>query len=81
MELALDRHDNRPEFARVNKRLKDKDGRPIGIAADNPILDIRMYGVEYDDGYKTLMTANTITSKLFSQVDQYGQRFYYSTPS
>ena len=73
MELALDRHDDGPEFARVNKRLKDKDGRPIGIAADNPILDIRMYGVEYDDGYKTVMTANKITSNLFSQVDQYGQ--------
>ena len=29
MELALDRHDNRPKFARVNKRLKDKDGIPI----------------------------------------------------
>ena len=50
MELALDRHDDGPEFARVNKRLKDKDGRPIGIAADNPILDTRMYEVEYADG-------------------------------
>ena len=50
MELALDRHDDGPEFARVNNRLKDKDGRPIGIAAENPILDIRMYGVEYYAG-------------------------------
>ena len=38
MQLALDRHDNRPEFYRVNKRLKDKDGRLIVIAADNTIL-------------------------------------------
>ena len=57
MELALDRHDDGPEFSRVNKRLKDKDGIPIGIAADNPILDTRMYEVEYADGYKTAMTA------------------------
>ena len=35
MELALDRHDDGPEFARVNNRLKDKDVIPIGIAADN----------------------------------------------
>ena len=42
MELALDKHEDGPEFARVNKRLKDKDGRLIGIAADNPILYIRM---------------------------------------
>ena len=50
MELALDRHNYGPEFARVNKILKDKDGRPIGIAAENPILDTRMYKVEYADG-------------------------------
>ena len=74
MELALDRHDDGSEFARVNKRLKDKDGRLIGIAANNPILDTSMYEVEYDDGYKTSMTANTIASNLFSQVDQDGQR-------
>ena len=75
MELALDRHDDGPEFARVNKRLKEKDGIPIRIAADIPILDKRMYEVEYADGYKTAMTANKIASNLFSQVDQYGQRF------
>ena len=75
MELALDRHDDGPEFARVNKRLKDKDGIPIGIAADNPILDTRMYEVEYADGYKTAITANAIENKLLSQVNQYGQRF------
>ena len=34
MELALDRHYDEHEFARFNKRLKDKDGRPIGIAAE-----------------------------------------------
>ena len=50
MELALDRHDNGPEFARVNRRLKEKYGRPIGIAADNLILDTRMYEVECVDG-------------------------------
>ena len=75
MELALDRHDYGPIFSRVNNRLKEKDGRPIGIAADNPILDTRMYEVEYADGYKTAMIDNAIPSNLFSQVDQDGQRF------
>ena len=42
MELALDRHNNGPEFALFKKRLKNKDGRPIIIAADNPILDTMM---------------------------------------
>ena len=50
MELTLDRHDDRPKFARVNKRLKDKYDRLIVIAADNPILYTSMYEVEYADG-------------------------------
>ena len=75
MELALYSYDNGHEFSRVNKRLKDKDGRPIGIAAENPILDTRMYKVEYSDGYKTAMTANAISSNLFAQIDQDGQCF------
>ena len=33
MELELYRHYDGPELTIVNKRLKDKDGRPIGIAA------------------------------------------------
>ena len=50
MELTLNRHDNVPEFSRVNKILKDKDGRPIEIKVENSILDTRMYKFEYDDG-------------------------------
>ena len=34
-----------PEFAKVTKRLRDKDGLPIVIAHNNPILDKRMYEV------------------------------------
>ena len=78
MEISLDRHDNGHEFLRVNKRLKYKDCRLVVVAAENPILDTRMYEVEYSDGYKTAMTANTITSNLCSQVDQYGQNFVLS---
>ena len=81
MEPALDRHDGGPEFERVSKRLKDKDGRLIRIAAYNPILDIRMYGVEYSDGYKTVMTASAITSNLFPKSTKMNNGFYYSTPS
>ena len=49
MELALDRHKDGPEFERVNKILKEKYGRPIVIAVENPFLDTSMYEVEYDD--------------------------------
>ena len=75
MEIAIDRHDDGPEFARVTKRLKDKDGLPIGTASENPILDTRIHEVEYADGYKTAMAANAIANNLFVQVDQDGRRF------
>ena len=75
MELALGRHEDGPEFDIFNRILKDKDGRQIVIVKDNPILDTRMYKVEYSDGYKTSMTANAIASKLFSQVNQDVKRF------
>ena len=52
--------DDGPEFARVTKRLKDKDGLPIEKASENPILATRMYEVEYADGYKTAMAANAL---------------------
>ena len=55
--------------------MKDKEGRPIGIASDNPILGTRMYEVEYADGYKAATTANNIASNLFAQEDQDGNRF------
>jgi hypothetical protein len=75
MELLLDRPGAEPELARVTKRLKDKDGKPIGVAhGNNPILDTRLYEVEYKDGYKAAMAANTIAENLFSQVDGDGHR-------
>ena len=62
IELTLYCHTEGSEFAKVTKSLKDKDGRPIGIASDNPILYTRTYEVEYADGYKAAMTANNIAS-------------------
>ena len=75
MELYLDRKGDGPEFARVTKQLKDKDGRPIGTASKNPILNSRMYEVEYEGGHKVAIATNVIASNLFAQVDQDGQRF------
>ena len=39
MELNMDRQLEGPEFARVAKQLKEKDGHPIGTASKNPIID------------------------------------------
>ena len=75
MELKLDQGGDRPKFARVKNRLKDANRRPIGMANDNPILDLRMYEVEYCDGYVAAMAAKVINENLFAQVDQEGNIF------
>jgi hypothetical protein len=74
MEIALPRDSDGPEFARVTKRLRDANGIPIGTAHDNPILDSRLYEVEYLDGHKASLAANAIASNLFSQIDDEGNR-------
>jgi len=48
------------KFAKVTKRLKDKNGIPIGTANDNPLLDSRMYEVLCNDGSKQALAANII---------------------
>ena len=75
MELALPRGDDaHPALAKVTKRLRDANGIPIGVAHDNPILDTRMYEVEYPDGTKVALAANYIAENLFAQVDDDGNR-------
>ena len=46
VELTSDRGGNRSEFSRVKKRLKNANGRSIGMANDNLILDSIMYEVK-----------------------------------
>ena len=74
MELALPRGEEEPAFARVTKRMKDENGNPIGRAHQNPILDTRMFEVEFLDGEKQAMAANLIAENMFAQVDQHGHR-------
>ena len=49
--------------------MRDKDGLPIVRAHDNPILDTRIYKVEYRDGHKALIAANVIADIMFAQVN------------
>ena len=74
MELALPRSGGEVEFGRVVKRMRDENGLPIGTANDNPILDSRVYKVEFPDGHKAAMAANIIAENLFSQIDEEGNR-------
>jgi hypothetical protein len=75
MEISLPRGQNDElEYGRVAKRAKDTDGNPIGVANENPILDTRMYEVQWLDGHSGLMFANTIAENLYAQVDDEGNR-------
>ena len=78
MELALPRDGQEDrKFACVKKKLRDSEGKPIGTANDNPILDTRMFDVEFEDGYTDSLAANLIAENLFAQVDSEGNRHLY----
>ena len=74
MELALPRDGEEPAYARVRKRMRDDNGNPVGRAHSNPILDTRMFEVEFLDGTTQALTANVIAENLFAQVDSEGRR-------
>jgi hypothetical protein len=74
MELTIPRDSDGPKSTRVTKRLKDKDGLPIGRANNNPILDMIMYEVEYPNGHKASLAANAIEENMFTQIDGEGNR-------
>jgi hypothetical protein len=51
---------------RVTARKRDRDGNPLGLANNNPILDTRSYIIKFDDGDQTELTANMIAESLYS---------------
>jgi hypothetical protein len=53
----------------------NRDGNPVGLANDNPILDTRSYIVNFDDGDQTKVTANMIAESLFLQCDPDGNQY------
>ena len=60
---------------RVTSRKRDADGNPTGRANDNPVLDTRVYNVEFDDGDVTELTANMIAQAMYSQCDHEGNQY------
>ena len=74
-DIALTRYGEGTEFSKVKKCLWGENGIPIGRNHDNPILDTIVYEVEYPDGHKASLAANTISENLFSQVYEEGNIF------
>ncbi|MGH7954663.1 MAG: hypothetical protein ACREOZ_01755, partial [Gloeomargaritales cyanobacterium] len=60
---------------RVIDRKRDHDGQPLGRHNRNPILNTRVYNVEFPDGHVEEYAANVIAESLYSQVDNEGNQY------
>ena len=56
----------------VKRRKRDEDGNLIGHEHENPILDSRMYEVEFLDGRVEQYTANLLAEAMYSRCNEEG---------
>ncbi len=68
-------HGGEAKKATVVGRKGDHDGRPIGKRHANPLLDTRLYKVEFSDGSTEAIAANLIVENMLSQVDDEGRSY------
>ena len=61
--------------AKVFAQKRDANGKPVGRAHSNPILDTHEYKVEFTDGSRDIYMANLIAENMYSQVDEEGQQY------
>ncbi len=54
---------------------RDARGDPIGNANTNPILDSRMYHVEFEDGDMCELTANVIAESMYASCDEDSNKY------
>ena len=59
----------------VKSRVKDFEGQPIGKADKNPILDRRVYNVEFSDDENAELGANIIPECMYAQCDIEGNKY------
>ena len=64
------------EQAWVKRRAVGQDGMPLGASHEsgNPLLDHRMYEVEYNDGSTEVLAANILAENILAQVDNMGRK-------
>jgi Reverse transcriptase (RNA-dependent DNA polymerase) len=72
-QVLLPRGDDM-KLGTVRQRKRDENNTPIGTGHDNPVLDTRIYEVEFGDGQVLEYSANVIAENLYSQVDEEGHR-------
>jgi hypothetical protein len=71
-QVILPDKDGIPVLTKVKSRKRDSEGNPVGDQNDNPILDTRVYELEFPDGRVEEYAVNMIAENLFEQADQDG---------
>ena len=72
VEVVIPGRDAQPVLAKVRKRKRDPDGLPSGTPNPNPILDTRVYELEFPDGRLEEYAVNIIAENLLNQADNDG---------
>ena len=75
-ELTLQKG-NEITTARVKRRKLDGFGNVTGIANQNPILDTRLYTVEFADGAEAKYSANVIAEDMWAQCNIDGNQYQF----
>jgi hypothetical protein len=68
-------HQGRQLTAKVKNRKQNAMGDLIGHSNANPILDTRLYEVEFPDGSEATYSANVIAENMLSQCDSEGRQY------
>lgn len=68
-------HGDRNEIAKVIGRKRSSDGLYIGRKHQNPLLDSRIFVVEFPDGDHKDVAYNILAEHLYSQIDSEGNQY------
>ena len=60
---------------KVTRRARDRDGNLVGTSNRVPILDTRLYEVEFPDGRIAEFSANAIAEHMYAQCDPDGNQY------
>ncbi|GFH61944.1 pol protein [Chaetoceros tenuissimus] len=71
-EVIMPDKDGTAVLTKVKGRKRDAAGNPVGEANENPILDTRVYELEFPDGRIEEYAVNMIAENLFEQADEDG---------
>lgn len=76
MEVLIPQEGNRTEEGRVIGLSHDKNRKPYGKSNEHPLLDTRVFDVQFQDRAIEKLSANRIAVNMYSSVDEYGYNHY-----